>query len=58
MYNHKTSNNMNKYILAMLCTGLMTVSCTDSFEEVNKDPDKPLAEEVPSTNIMAYSCSH
>ena len=45
---------MNKYILAMLCTGLMTVSCTDSFEEVNKDPDKPLAEEVPSTNIMAY----
>lgn len=48
---------MNKYFLAsmaMLCTGLMTVSCTDSFEEVNKDPDKPLAEEVPSTNIMAY----
>lgn len=38
----------------MLCTGLMTVSCTDSFDEVNKDPDKPLTEEVPSTNIMAY----
>lgn len=40
--------------MAILCTGIMTVGCTGSFDEINKDPDKPLAEEVPSTNILAY----
>lgn len=28
-------------------------SCTDSFEEVNTDPDSPT--DVPTTNLLAYS---
>ena len=27
-------------------------SCTDSFEEVNTDPDSPT--DVPTTNLLAY----
>ena len=30
-------------------------SCTDSFEEVNTDPDSPT--DVPTTNLLAYSLS-
>ena len=48
---------MNKYILksiSLLFGTMVAVSCTSSFDEVNKDPDNPLAEEVPSTNILAY----
>ena len=48
---------MNKYILksiSLLFGAMAAVSCTSSFDEVNKDPDNPLAEEVPSTNILAY----
>lgn len=38
----------------MLLGAMLAVSCTSSFEEVNKDPDNPLASDVPSTNILAY----
>lgn len=31
---------------------LLTVSCTDSFEEVNTDPDR--AKDAPATNVLAY----
>ena len=48
---------MKKYIsksLCVLCGVIMAVSCTGSFDDVNTDPDNPLAEDVPSTNILAY----
>ncbi|MEG1545329.1 MAG: SusD/RagB family nutrient-binding outer membrane lipoprotein, partial [Tannerellaceae bacterium] len=35
--------------LAMLC---LNIGCTDSFDEVNTDPDR--TEEVPISNILAY----
>ena len=31
-------------------------SCTDSFEEVNTDPDSPT--DVPTTNLLALSLIH
>lgn len=37
---------------------MLAMSCTSSFEEVNKDPDNPLASDVPSTNILAYCERH
>lgn len=40
--------------MTVLCASLMIASCTGSFEEVNTDPDNPLAEDVPATNILAY----
>lgn len=48
---------MNKYIIktiSWLFGAMAAVSCTGSFEDVNKDPDNPLASEVPSINILAY----
>ena len=47
---------MKRYIgkiLAMtFIATLISVSCTDSFEEVNTDPDR--AKDAPATNVLAY----
>ena len=47
---------MKRYIgkiLAMtFIATLLSVSCTDSFEEVNTDPDR--AKDAPATNVLAY----
>lgn len=47
---------MKQYIgkiiaLAFLAT-IMAVGCTDSFEEVNTDPDR--AKDAPATNVLAF----
>lgn len=49
---------MKKYIknIALACmfgATLMSTSCTDSFEQVNTDPDN--ATDVPTTNLLGYS---
>ncbi|WP_455621803.1 SusD/RagB family nutrient-binding outer membrane lipoprotein [Parabacteroides sp.] len=49
---------MKKYIKNIATTwvalsSLFMVGCTDSFEEVNRDPDN--AENVPTENLLAYS---
>ncbi|MDD2952190.1 MAG: SusD/RagB family nutrient-binding outer membrane lipoprotein [Parabacteroides sp.] len=49
---------MKKYIknIAIACvsiSSLFMIGCTNSFEEVNKDPDN--AENVPTDNLLAYS---
>jgi hypothetical protein len=47
---------MKRYIgkiLAMtFIATLLTVGCTDSFEEVNTDPDR--AKDAPATNVLAF----
>jgi hypothetical protein len=47
---------MKKYILKfgvlIFLSVLMFSSCTDSFEEVNTDPDR--AKDAPATNVMAF----
>lgn len=48
---------MKHYIhaaMAMLCAGLLSVGCTGSFDEINTDPDKALAEDVPMGNVLAF----
>lgn len=49
---------MYKYVskasLLILVGALTMTSCTDSFDEVNTDPDRPNADIVPSTNTLAY----
>lgn len=49
---------MKRYIykfttLWMVIAALFSTACTDSFEEINTDPDR--AKEVPLTNILAFS---
>lgn len=47
---------MKKYIkqlyVLLLVSSLMTAGCTDSFDEVNTDPDRPTT--VDATNILAH----
>jgi len=47
---------MKKYInnsIILLIASVLTFSgCTDSFDEINTNPDKP--QEVPTTNLLAY----
>lgn len=50
--------NMKRYIknfmmAMMIGATVFGSSCTDSFEEVNTDPDSPT--DVPTTNLLAYS---
>ena len=47
---------MKKFInyIALSTLVFSLFSCTKSFEEVNTDPDRPNAELVPSTNVLAY----
>lgn len=41
--------------LALLSMGVLAMTgCTSTFEEVNTDPDRPNADLVSSTNILAY----
>lgn len=42
----------NIAIACVALSSLFTVGCTDSFEEVNKDPDN--AATVPTENLLAY----
>jgi hypothetical protein len=48
---------MRKYITKIAIAGVLSAfflgSCTDSFEDINTNPDKP--EDVPMTNLLAYS---
>ena len=43
----------NIAIACVALSSLFTVGCTDSFEEVNTDPDN--AADVPTANLLAYS---
>lgn len=43
-----------KYI-ALSALALSLFACTKSFKEVNTDPDRPGADLVPSTNVLAYA---
>lgn len=40
--------------IALSALALSMLACTKSFEAVNTDPDRPSAELVPSTNVLAY----
>lgn len=48
---------MKKYIkntvLALVFGGTVMCSCTNTFEDINTDPDRPVV--APSTNLLAYS---
>lgn len=50
----KFYNIISKASLLLLAGAFSLTACTDSFEEVNTDPDRPNAELVPSTNTLAY----
>lgn len=50
----KFYNIISKASLLLLAGAFSMTACTDSFEEVNTDPDRPNAELVPSTNTLAY----
>jgi len=43
---------IGKIIAMTFFATLLTVGCTDSFEEVNTDPDR--AKDAPATNVLAY----
>ena len=45
---------ISKASLWLMAGALAMTGCTDSFDEVNTDPDRPSAEIVPSTNTLAY----
>ena len=41
--------------IALSALALSLLACTKSFEEVNTDPDRPNADLVASTNVLAYA---
>ena len=45
---------MKKIAVALMAVAMMsaTVGCTDSFEEINTDPDN--ATDVPNANLLSY----
>lgn len=44
---------IQKFAMALLFGASVLTACTDSFEQINTDPDR--AEDVPTTNLLAYS---
>ena len=50
----KVYNIISKASLLLLAGVFSMTACTDSFEEVNTDPDRPNAETVVPTNTLAY----
>ena len=50
----KIDNIIPKASLWLAATAFVLAGCTKTFDEVNTDPDRPTAEQVPSTNTLAY----
>lgn len=50
----KIDSFIPKASLWLAATALVLAGCTNSFQEVNTDPDRPTVEQVPSTNTLAY----
>lgn len=45
--------NIRNFAMTLMFGASVLTACTDSFEEINTDPDR--AEDVPTTNLLAYS---